>query len=117
MSVTVTYTWPVSGITAPTLAQMQNFNAVVAEIAATADGDTTAVVTHNFNLSAADLAALFPFVKMVQAGATAILSGWYLNLAAATADSLTFTKATTGGSGAAGTQLVVQLTRPHTIER
>jgi hypothetical protein len=117
MAVTVTYTHPVAGITAPTALQSSNAQSVIADVIATADGDTTAVVTHNFGLTAAELASGFPNVIMtpVLSQALAALSSW-TNTANA-ANTSTFTKLATAGSGNAANQLHVTVQRPHSIIR
>ena len=118
MSVVITYINPagLTGPTPPTAAQMASANNLVAAVSATADGDTTAVITHNWGLSAAQLANYHPFViisKLTANLAAANLSAW----AAAWTDgnTITLTKATTGSSGAAGNQIVVILLKPHSI--
>jgi len=113
MAVTVTYTYPVAGTTPPVAAQAANENAIVGTVTATLDADTTAVITHNWGLSAAQLAAGQPFVRLVGTGATEILSGWYVSAVAT--NTVTLTKATTAGSGAAGAQLTFTIDRPHSI--
>ncbi len=112
MAVTVTYTYPVAGTTAPTALQASNANAVVADVVATADADTTAVVTHNFGLTAAQLANGFPLVNEVPTLSQALtaMSGW-VNSANA-ANTSTFTKLASVGSGNASAQLRVTIQRP-----
>ena len=76
-----------------------------------ADGDTTAVITHNLGLTAAQLAAYQPFVRL-----TALLSMFYLSawtIAYTDGNTITLTKSTTGGSGNAGIQVVVTIERPY----
>ena len=76
MAVTVTYEYPVSGTTPPTQAQMApttqgGSNAVTAQVQFGADADTTAVITHNFNLATTgsnpsgtpNTSQLFPWVS------------------------------------------------------
>jgi len=71
---TVTYKWPVAGLTAPTAAQMFGHNELIAEVAP-ALYDTAIVITHNMNISAADRASGFPEVDfMPSASATQFLS-------------------------------------------
>lgn len=60
---TITYETPVAGTTAPTATQSRTHQTVSAVI--TGDGATaTFTVTHNWNLSAADLAAGYPNVGL-----------------------------------------------------
>lgn len=58
---TVTYEWPIAGITAPTATQSAKFNEINATVAPVLY-DTTVDITHNWALSAEDLAAGFPEV-------------------------------------------------------
>lgn len=113
MAVTVTYEWPVAGTTPPTAAQVAD--EVTARVVATADADTTAVITHNMGLTAADLAAGRPTVVLTPLIAAASLSLW--TAAYTDGNTITLTKATTAGSGNAGAQLRVDVKRPHTIGR
>lgn len=113
-AVTVTYEHPVTGVVAPTAVQAKQ--TVVANVIATADADTTAVIVHNMGVSAADLLAGFPHVILqpllqVVAG----LSLWAIT--GRTADNITLTKSTAVGSGNAGAQLRVAVLEPHTIGR
>jgi len=64
MAVTVTYKYPVSGTTPPTIAQSLTTNAVVASVELP-EADTIALVTHNFQTSTAELAFLSPWVSYV----------------------------------------------------
>jgi hypothetical protein len=114
-SVTVTYTHPVAGLVAPTALQTKEM--VKADIIASADADTTAIVTHNMGLSAAELAAGMPTVVMtlILSQALAALSAW--TNTAVDANTATFTKLATAGSLSASPQLRVTITRPHTIGR
>ena|SRR5208283_1106925 len=115
MAVTVTYAWPVAGTTAPTAAQMSNFDTVIASIVASADGDTTATITHNFGLTTAQISALFPLINLVPTLSQALsaLSAWAVT--SITTNTVVVTKLASTGSGNAGAQLTVQLRRPHTI--
>jgi len=110
MAVTVTYEWPVAGITAPTTTQMSKRNIVTATVIKTADGDTTATVTHNLQLTAAQLAAGFPKITL-----TPLLLLFYTTLpfvASVTATTAVITMATTGGTGNASAQFRVTVERP-----
>jgi hypothetical protein len=71
MAVTITYTYPTNlgplagGNVAPTQVQMgpesaARFNAVIATVSASAAGDTSAVITHNFQLTASEISQGFP---------------------------------------------------------
>jgi hypothetical protein len=50
------------GLVAPTATQSQTVNAVCAQVFMD-DTDTTATITHNFGLTTAQLACLFPFIQ------------------------------------------------------
>jgi len=117
MAVTVTYTYPVAGATAPTAAEMLNANTVRAGIIATADGDVAATVTHNMNISVADLAAGQPEVILTPTLSQALtaLSGW--TVTTKTTNAITLTKLGSTGSGNAGNQLDVVIRRPHSIQQ
>lgn len=116
MAVTVTYEHPVAGAVAPTAAQAAAVSMVSANVIATADADTTAVITHNMALTAAELAAGFPLVTILPLlQAVGALSEWAMT--AKDANTCTFTKGTGAGSGNAGAQLRVVVQRPHTIIR
>ena len=111
MAVTVNYRYPVTGIVAPTA--LQSKSTVVAAIIATLNGDTDAVITHNFGLSAAELALGWPEViitPMQQAIGAA--SGWACTAYAA--DTVTVTKSGAAG-GDAAEQVMVVVRRPHSI--
>jgi hypothetical protein len=98
MAATVNYQWPVANTTvAPTQAQS---NYLVKGTLNWLDADTTVTITHNFNLSAADVTALFPDVDLVidstntgtglQAGTIAVASA---------ANTVTLTKVSAAGTG------------------
>lgn len=111
MAVTVTYSWPVAGIVAPTALQTEDL--VVADVLADNNADTDAVITTNMGLSAADLAAGRPAVVIEPLRASAQASLWYV--LAKAANSVTITKAPGVGGDAAGAQVRVHITRPHSI--
>lgn len=112
MAVVVTYLTPVAGITAPTTAQASQADTVVADIVASADADVTATVTHNMQISAADLAAGFPLVSIIPtlSQALAALSSWSVTTIAT--NTVVLTKLATAGSGNAAAQLRVTVLRP-----
>lgn len=117
MAVTVTYQYPVAGTTAPTAAQMGgSVNPILSKVRATViaavDADTTATITHNMGLSAADLAAGRCEVKITPlVQTTAALSLWAVT--SVTANTIVLTKATTAGSGGAAAQIQVVVDRPQ----
>lgn len=77
MSVTVTYKAPYT--TAPTTAQQHYTpkNLVIATVAASVAGDTQAIITHNFGLSAAELALDYPLVAITPQDGNEITSPWF----------------------------------------
>lgn len=106
--VTVTYAYPVAGLTAPT--EAQNFHhAMMTCTVAMGDADTAATITHNWKLTTAQLANRFPIIiwNYVTAGTVPAL----LTFTRAT-NAVTVTKpnlANTGGT------YEFTLMRPHTI--
>lgn len=71
MAITTTYLWPTNngplggGNVAPTQQQMgpptaRKFNTVIATVSASAAGDTSAVITHNFQMTNAEISEGFP---------------------------------------------------------
>jgi len=108
MASTVTYAHPVSGTTAPTAAQAARANSLTAQVNF-ADGDTVATVTHNWQLSAANLAKQYPFVQWYwQTAGTAVCT---LQVALTNSVAVTVTKLSTA-AGTGGTLCVV-LQRPY----
>lgn len=111
MAVTITYKHPVSGTTAPTLAEALAANSLVAELVA-ADADTTAAIVHNWKLSTAELNKYFPLVGYYVSGAGT--ANPIVSFALSDSSTVTMTKVSAAGSG--GTYVVV-LSRPHTLVR
>lgn len=98
MAANVVYQWPVANTTvAPTAAQS---NYLVNGTLSWLDADTTATITHNFGLSAAEITALFPLVSLIidstntgtglQAGTIAVSKA---------ANTITLTKVSAAGTG------------------
>jgi hypothetical protein len=89
---------------------------VTATITATADADTTAVVTHNMALTAAQLANGWPLVSLTRllSFIAAAIPDWSVTVFAT--NSITCTKNATVGTGNAAAQVQVQIQRPHSIE-
>lgn len=107
-TVVVTYKHAVSGTTPPTAIQASKVSALTALVSA-ADADTTFTITHNWNLTAAQLAALQPWISWVyDTGGT---GNTILAFSCAT-NSITVTKGNGAGSG--GTYRVTVL-RPNTL--
>ena len=115
MAVTVTYEWPVAGVTAPTA--LEAADKVVAAVEATADGDVLATITHNLEVSVADLAAGFPEVLVEQLLPEGWLSTPHMLAAGKLTNTLAVTMSAAVGSGGAGDQFRVTISRPHTIGR
>jgi hypothetical protein len=103
---TVTYAYPVSGTVAPAIAQALGCNMLTCQIQ-TSDADTTATITHNWQLTTAQLNNLWPTIKayISSAGTASPLLSWALTNSV----SVTMTKVSSVGTG--GT-IVLILERP-----
>ena len=110
VGITVTYTYPVAGVTEPTAKQAARKNMLTATILM-ADADTLAVVTHNWGLSAAELTDRFPMAtwNYVTPGTAPALVSW-----SRATNTVTFTK--NNDTGAGGT-FEINLERPHSLIR
>lgn len=106
---TVTYAYPVAGSVAPTAAQAFNSNMLTATIVAN-DADTTAVVTHNWGLSTAQLNNLWPTLQWYTSVASTVLP--IISWALTNSVSVTMTKVSASGSN--GTYVVI-LMRPQSM--
>jgi len=108
--ITVTYAYPVSGVTAPT-AQQTNRKNLVTAVVIIGDSDTTTVVTHNWGLSTAELADRFPIIvwNYVTPGTAPLLLSF-----SRAANVVTLVKPSGAGTGAT---FEISLLRPHTIIR
>lgn len=114
MAVTVTYEYPVAGLVAPTA--LQSANLVIATIIKALDADIAATITHNFGLTAAQLAAGFPIIEITPIlQVDAKLSDFTVN--AAGANDVSFIMTAAGGSGNVAAQVRVSIERPHSIGR
>lgn len=105
---TVTYAYPVSGTVAPTIAQALGCNSLTCQVQCS-DADTTAVITHNWQLTTAQLNSLFPFIGWYENAGGAGTALAQLSFALTNSVSVTVTKASATGSG--GTYTVI-LQRP-----
>jgi len=115
MAVTTTYLWPVAGLTAPTAIQAFGHNQVSADIAKSADGDATVTITHNMNISVADLASGFPEVSLEPT-----LAKYYTTapfVASRTTNAVVITLGTGGGSGDAAVQIRARIRRPMSLAK
>jgi hypothetical protein len=112
-TVTVTYLKPATGTVAPTAAQVSpsTLNTVVAQLVC-ADADTTATITHNLNVSAADQLLGFPRITAYLSGAgTFPVMLAFANLT----NTITVTKPSTA-AGSNATWVVI-IDRPHSFIR
>ena len=97
-AVTVTYKHPVSGTTPPTILQAMNCNTVTA-LVNLLDADTVITITHNWQISAARLAKLFPIVEQPVANSDSTNTIQPIFLVALTSSSVvTINKPTTVGT-------------------
>lgn len=109
-AVTINFLYPFT--VAPTSAQMINtpYNTVIATVSASAAGDTSAVITHDFGLPTSDISSGFPQLTIVpQSDETT--SPWY---EASENPNYTVLQKNTLGVGATA-KVFVQ--RPHSIVR
>jgi hypothetical protein len=119
MAITLTYLWPTNngplggGNVAPTVAQMilTEYSTVVATVSASAAGDTSAIITHDFGLPASDISAGFPQLTLVPQDASEITSSWF-----ELSENPNFT-ILGKGTVAAGGAVKVFIQRPHSIVR
>lgn len=113
MAAVITYLAPLAvagGTVPPTLAQALACNLVVAQVV-TADADTTAILTHSFNIPAA-YSLMFPIIEQVSTGSGT--AGGTVIWALTNSVSVTLTKSTAAGS--ARTTLVY-LSRPYSLDQ
>lgn len=113
MAVTVAYLWEGLGVSvagAPNGAVASKINTVVATIVATSATDTSALVTHAFNLPAADITSGFAEAVITHQG-DPTTSPWFE--ASQNPNFSIFQKNTLG----IGAQAKVFIHRPHTIVR
>jgi hypothetical protein len=99
MASIITYEFPVTGTTPPAIGWGGN---TVTGVVNFLDADTTLLVTHGFNLLAADLASLFPIVIQSPTASNAG-SGVGAQLQLALTDSNHITLSKTGATGTGGT--------------
>lgn len=111
----VIYKYPVTGTVPPTILEALGVNTQVIEVGF-ADADTTASITHNWRMSAADLAFFFPTISMyLELSGT---GGPILATVIATlTDSVSVTLTKPGVAAGSAQTLVVVLQRPHSIVR
>jgi hypothetical protein len=104
---TINYKYPVSASIAPTAQQVYGLGVVTAQVNF-GDTDISAVVTHNFGLSANELADLFPIVIIDPTSGGTVFPQFTFTKAT---NAVTMNKASTSGTG--GT-FDVTILRPHT---
>lgn len=109
--VTVTYEYPVSGSSAPTAQKMLTLSLVTA-VLNWGDTDTTATITHNMGITAAQLAQLFPFVSVYAVALNGSPSAPPPFVSTLATNSITITKSSVTNSG--GT-FNVYIFRPNTV--
>ena len=116
----VTYKYPISGTTAPTIAQMQNKHALTALVTAL-DADTVITVTHNWGLANTDFqgspdgpAGLFPLVIInLESDATTTVKPIF-QISLTNTNAVVINKPTTVGTQ--GTY-IVQILRPTSLAK
>lgn len=87
----------------------QGVQTYVADVIATADGDTSIILTHGLGVAPAD-------VQLTALSAAGALSTWAWTATTSTT-TITLTKSTATGSGAAPVQLRAIVRAPHSIGR
>lgn len=121
MAVTITYTYPTNlgplagGNVAPTQAQMgpesaARYNAVIATVSASASADTSAVITHNFQLTAGEISQGFP-TTVIGFTSDETSSPWFI---ASQNPNYTVLQKNTLNAGASAS---VTISRPNTLVR
>jgi len=114
MAATVTYAFPVAGTTPPTAAQAFNCNSLTANVTFL-DADTTALITHNWGLTTAQLNNLWPWADFYPSALGTATVAIYMSLALTNSVAVTLNKATTGAGTGVGATWVVILERPHSM--
>lgn len=112
MALVVNYLNPATGAASPTAAQVQNQDSVVVDV--TSDGSfTTFTLTHNLNVSAADIALGYPEILIEPNSPTGIPATLLILVTRpiASGNAVIFTNA-----GVAAT-FRVRIKRPHTLGR
>jgi hypothetical protein len=108
---TINWLWPATGAAGPTAAQVQNQDSVTVDV--TTDGvTTTQTLTHNLNISAADIANGFPHILIEPNSATGIPATLLILITRpVTANAVVLTYA------AVAATFRVSIFRPHTLGR
>jgi len=107
---TITYAYPVAGATPPTFPNNKSMVNVQVNFGT---ADTEAILLHNFNLTAAQLAALQPLIFFYNAAGGSGTVDPQLTWANTDANTVTILKGATG----AGTERIINVTmlRPNSI--
>lgn len=124
-AVTITYLYPTNngplagGNVAPTIAQMgppgaRRFNTVIATVVASAAGDTSAVITHDFQLTNSEISQGFPRVIINPLSDTFGTSAIWFQ-ASQNPNFTVLQKGTLGTGPTSGTEVIIAT--PHTIDR
>jgi hypothetical protein len=110
-TVTINWLWPATGATGPTAAQVANQDSVAVDI--TTDGTaTTTTLTHNLNISPADIANGFPHIIIESNSASGIPATLLIIITRpVTANAVILTYAAVVGT------FRVKILRPHSIGR
>lgn len=99
--------------TPPLKSVMRKHSMLVATIIAALDADASAVITHNMQLSAADIASGYPNVLFTPISSFAQTSVWYVQ--SIDPNWIGLAKHNVAGGGDAAAQLKVSVLRPNTI--
>jgi hypothetical protein len=114
VSVTLNYTYPVTGATPPTAAQASVVSSVIATLLPTSSTDASQIVTHNFGLPAADITAGWPTTVVSALDLIGAINNWFV-----ISQNPNYT--VLGKNASAGTDSVAQvqvtITRPHSMVR
>ena len=111
----VTYLYPVSGATPPTLAQALVVNTVVATLTPNSNTQPTAAITHMFGLTAAEISQGWPNVILDPLDALFWTADWYNASHDPNWEGFVMTNSSQGIDTAL--QAKVTISRPHTITR
>jgi hypothetical protein len=114
MAVSVNYRRPVFGVTPPTQLQTQRLSTVVAVLAGTAAADSQAIITHNLNMSNADISQGFPTLDWEPLDTTFYAANWF---EASQSNNFVVLQKGAGVGATANNQAKVTISRPNTTVR
>ena len=108
-----------SGSTPPTQAQAANVNSVNVAVYPASSADTQLNLTHNLQISSADLAAGWPDIGFEFQDNTGRLSNWFIVQGAQNPNYAVLQCGTVANTAGLDTtnQVVIKVRRPHTIVR